>query len=207
MDKHYLRDLADAGVETIPSRYLECGSEQVSLRQAFFESGWDQAVVKPCVSGAARHTFRIDRGSVREVEEQLAAVMSAESFILQEFQSDILDAGERSLIFFGNEATHAVQKRGRPGDFRVQDDHGGTVVPCQATEEEIEFALRAAKACPEQPVYGRVDFVRDNRGQLSVMELELIEPELWLRFFPDAASRFAEGIVRKLRLAADCPRW
>jgi glutathione synthase/RimK-type ligase-like ATP-grasp enzyme len=83
----------------------------------------------------------------------------------------------------------------KPGDFRVQDDHGGTVHEYQPTQEQIALAERAVAACRPRPVYGRVDLIRDNDGRLAVMELELIEPELWLRFHPPAAEAFADGIV------------
>lgn len=202
-DKHYLLDLEERGVGIVPSRFLEFDATLAipeSLVQAFVDCGWDQAVIKPCVSGAARHTYRMDRSNVEQIAERLESVMRNEAFILQEFQTGILTHGERTLVLFGDQVTHAVQKTGKPGDFRVQDDYGGIATSCQATEEEVEFARRAIHVCPEQPVYGRVDLIRDNRGELCVMELELIEPELWMRLAPWSAERFARGIAQALEV-------
>jgi glutathione synthase/RimK-type ligase-like ATP-grasp enzyme len=92
-------------------------------------------------------------------------------------------------------ATHAVQKVPKAGDFRVQDDHGGSWSPYVPTPEEIAFAQQAIAAVEPRPAYGRVDFVRGNDGALQLMELELIEPELWLRSSPEAAARFAAAIA------------
>jgi glutathione synthase/RimK-type ligase-like ATP-grasp enzyme len=118
--------------------------------------------------------------------------------LIQPFQRDVLEGGELSLIVIGGRCTHAVRKRARPGDFRVQDDHGGTVHPHPATPEEIAFAESAVACCPSPPAYARVDAVRDAAGQLRVMELELIEPELFFRFHEPAARALADAIAKTL---------
>jgi hypothetical protein len=91
-----------------------------------------------------------------------------------------------------------VQKRGKPGDFRVHDDYGGTVHAHAATPKEISFAERAVEACQPLPLYARVDLVRDNEDRLAIMELELIEPELFFRFQPAAAGLLAERIAASM---------
>ena len=125
----------------------------------------------------------------------LAELLTRESMIVQPFQADIALTGEDSLMVFDGRYSHAVRKVPKPGDFRVQDDHGGTVYKYRPTDEQIALSERAAAVCQPVPVYGRVDMVRDNVGRLAVMELELIEPELWLRFHPPAAERFAECLI------------
>ena len=194
LDKHYLGDLAARGLSVVPSRFLKRGSTR-TLAEVLAETGWDEAVMKPCVSGAARHTYRVNRRTTGEHQPLLATLLTQEAMIVQPFQADVARTGEDSLMVFGGRYTHAVRKVARPGDFRVQDDHGGTVHEYQPTDEQIAVAERAAAACSPLPVYGRVDLVRDNDGRLALMELELIEPELWLRFHPRAADAFAEGIV------------
>jgi glutathione synthase/RimK-type ligase-like ATP-grasp enzyme len=101
-------------------------------------------------------------------------------------------------MFFGEEYSHAVLKKAKEGDFRVQDDYGGTVHKYVASEKEVEFAYEAIKACPEKPAYARVDMIEDNDGELAVSELELIEPELWFRFRPEAADLLAEEVISRL---------
>ena len=194
MDKHYLADLADRSVPVVPSRFLERGSTR-TLAEVLAEAGWDDAVIKPCVSGAARHTYRVNRRIADDCQPLFAALLAQEAMIVQPFQADIASTGEDTLIVFGGRYSHAVRKVAKPGDFRVQDDHGGTVHEYQPTGEQITLAEQAASVCRPVPVYGRVDMVRDNDGRLAVMELELIEPELWLRYHPPAAEAFAAGVV------------
>ena len=102
---------------------------------------------------------------------------------------------EISLIIAG-EYTHAVKKIAKKGDFRVQDDHGGTVEKYEATSEEIKFAEKCIENCPFSPIYARVDIVYDNNNQPSLSELELIEPELWFRNNPNSAEMLANEIEK-----------
>lgn len=194
LDKHYLGDLERRGVATVPSLYHEAGSTE-SLPELLARSGWREGVLKPCVSGAARHTYRVNASTAAALQEQIAPVLAREAFMYQPFVRDIQVGGERSLMVLGGVATHAVQKVPKAGDFRVQDDHGGSWSPYEPTAEEIAFAQRAIAAVEPHPQYGRVDIVRGNNGELQLMELELIEPELWLRSKPEAAARFAAAIA------------
>jgi len=194
MDKHYLADLARAGIPVVPSRFIERGST-IATQQLFRELDCHEAVIKPCVSGAARHTYRVHIDHAVEIEPLLNELLANEAFLFQPFQSDVLVHGEISLMVFDGRFTHAIQKLPKHGDFRVQDDHGGTVQRYVPSTAEIEFAERAMTACPSLPLYGRVDLIRDHCGQLAIMELELIEPELWLRFHPPAAAVLARAIA------------
>lgn len=197
-DKHYLADLASRGVAVVESRYIERGST-VCLQALLAASGWTEAVVKPCISGAARHTYRINRRAANQIDTVNAIVeqlLRTESLIVQPFQRQVLSRGEDSLIVIDGRVTHAVRKLAKPGDFRVQDDHGGTVHPYQPTVGQIMLAEEAVTVCRPVPVYARVDLIVDNAGRDAVMELELIEPELWLRLYPPAATALAGAIAR-----------
>jgi glutathione synthase/RimK-type ligase-like ATP-grasp enzyme len=198
MDKHYLADLLSAGLPIVPTQFIECGDSR-PLVEWLDSSGWDEAIVKPCVSGAARHTYRLARNNavaVNDVDVVIRPLLADESFLLQPFQRRVLEQGEDTLMILDGHFTHAVRKLPKPGDFRVQDDHGGTLHACEPTGEQIDLALRAMAACSPTPAYGRVDMVRNARGEWVIMELELIEPELWLRRCPPAAERMADAIVR-----------
>ena len=197
VDKHYLADLERRGVPVVPSQFLERASTR-SLAEVLEEVGWDEAVIKPCVSGAARHTYRVNRRTAAEHQPILSKLLAEEAMIVQPFQADITRTGEDTLMVFGGRYSFSVRKVVRPGDFRVQDDFGGTVHRNEPTAEQVELAERAVAACSPVPVYGRVDMVRDNDGRLAVMEVELIEPELWLRYHPPAAETFADAVVKFL---------
>ncbi len=200
LDKHYLRDLAARGVPVVPSRFLERG-QPASLADLLAETGWSEAVIKPCVSGAARHTYRVNRSTAAAVQRVIDPLLACESFLLQPFVADVVTTGEDTLVAIAGRVTHGLRKRAKPGDFRVQDDHGGTVHHLEPSVEQVEFAERALAACDEVPTYGRVDLVRLDDGSLAVMELELVEPELWLRLHPPSADAMAAAIAA--RLSAD----
>jgi glutathione synthase/RimK-type ligase-like ATP-grasp enzyme len=197
LDKHYMRDLREKGIPVVESRFIEKG-EKLDLKQEIEDFGWEEAVIKPCISGAARHTYRVNRDKADKIDEIIKPVLAKEAFILQPFLNDVEKTGEDTLVVIGGVVTHAVRKVAKPGDFRVQDDHGGTVHHHEPSEEQIRLAERTFSVCKPVPAYGRVDMVRDNNGNWVVMELEIIEPELWLRFCPEAAEKFAEVLASRL---------
>ena len=197
LDKHYLADLETRGVPVVPSVYLEPGDGS-SLPELLDRHQWTEAVLKPCVSGAARHTYRVNAANAESLQREIASLLDSESFVLQPFVADITINGEYTLMVIDGEVTHAVQKVPKSGDFRVQDDHGGTWTPYSPSEEQVAFAKRAMLSVTPLPQYGRVDMVRGNDGSWQIMELELIEPELWLRTKPEAATRLAAALAREL---------
>ncbi len=197
LDKHYLAALAAAGVNVVPTHYVARAAAG-TLRAVMSDRDWDEVVFKPVVSGAARATFRVRAADCAALEETFARCVAAEAMMVQPFQHDVLANGELSLVVVGGRCTHAVRKRARPGDFRVQDDHGGTVHPHEPSREEQHFAESAVARCPAAPAYARVDAVRDAAGRLCVMELELVEPELFFRFHPPAARALADHLATVL---------
>lgn len=193
MDKHYLADLEDRGIHTVPTRFVERGS-RTSLASAIGD--WGEVVIKPAISGAALHTHRVT--AAPDHEQLFADLVASRAMLVQPLQRAILDGGEMTLVAFDGRFSHAVLKRAKLGDFRVQDDHGGTVHPYQPSDAEIAFCEAAMRACEPTPAYGRADLVRDNDGRLAVMELELFEPELWLREHAPAGQALADAVVRRL---------
>lgn len=194
LDKHYLADLSDAGIPIPPTRYIEKGSTQ-RLESLCRQQGWREVILKPVVSGAARHTYRFNPGDAGRFEDVFARLISKEDMMIQEFQDSVPVRGEVTFMVIGGRFTHAVIKKARDGDFRVQDDFGGTVHLYHPGMAEIDFAEQVIGSCGFNPLYGRVDAVWDNKGEMVVSELELIEPELWFRFHPPAADMLAGAIV------------
>ncbi|MBT0963733.1 ATP-grasp domain-containing protein [Denitromonas iodatirespirans] len=197
MDKRYLAELARAGVASVPTVYAERGS-RATLAGLLAEQGWTEAVFKPVVSGAARLTYRIDTTTAAAHEARFAECVAAEAMMVQAFEPAIVTSGELSLIVIDGRTTHAIRKTAKAGDFRVQDDHGGTVHAHTPAADERAFAEAAVRACPTLPLYARVDFVRRGPGDFRLMELELVEPELFFRFAPAAADTLADALVRRL---------
>ena len=195
IDKHYLQDLHKNNINIAPTLFIEKG-DKITLKQLFDKTNWTEAVIKPAVSGAARHTYRITPENYLNHEKIFQKLITEECILFQEFLNDITINGEISLIMIGGKFTHAVKKIAKKGDFRVQDDHGGTVEKYEATFEEIKFAEKCIENCPFSPIYARVDIVYDNNNQPSLSELELIEPELWFRNNPNSAEKLSKEITK-----------
>ena len=104
-------------------------------------------------------------------------------------------AGEYSLMFFAGAYSHSVVKRPKPGDFRVQPHLGGSEEECAPPPGAMDIARAALAQSPEATTYARVDLLADDSGQLQIIELELIEPALWLQYAPDRGAAFAQAIV------------
>ena len=197
IDKHYLLDLEKNGVQITESHFIEQGAK-VSLTQLHHILNWKNTVLKPCISGAARHTYKLNPENLEVHESIFQELIANEAMMLQPFQYNIISKGEISMMVFNGEFTHAMLKKAKAGEFRVQDDFGGSVHEYSPTASEIEFAESCVKACNELPIYARVDIFEDNNGNLALSELELIEPELWFRTNPDAAKLLAQAIKQKL---------
>lgn len=197
MDKHYLQDLAGRGIHIPPVLFIHTG-DHTTLEELCRPTGWPDMILKPAVSGSARHTYRLNPGNLSDYEATFQSLIAREDMMLQPFQHQVVEQGELSLMVIAGKYTHAVRKVAKPGEFRVQSDFGGTVRRHEPTREEIAFAERAVAACAPQPVYARVDLIRDNGGRLALMELELIEPEMWFRLYPSAAERLAEAVAGAL---------
>jgi glutathione synthase/RimK-type ligase-like ATP-grasp enzyme len=193
VDKAYLGELAAAGLPVVPTLHLRRG-EASDLAALLEAQGWSEAVIKPAVSASAFRTRRIGRGEAAAAQAELEELLAASGALIQPFVAEIQSAGEWSLIFLRGDFSHAVLKRPRAGDFRVQQELGGSAdlaVPSHAT---IEAAQAIVERIPRPWLYARVDGVEIG-GAFTLMELELIEPSLFLGGDPEAAARFAAAIL------------
>ncbi|WP_299229464.1 hypothetical protein [uncultured Psychroserpens sp.] len=197
IDKHYLLDLHEKGIHIAESHFIEQGA-QVTLAQLHHILDWKDTVLKPCISGAARHTYKLDLENLNSHESIFQKLISNEAMMLQPFQHNIITKGEISMMVFNGQYTHAILKKAKAGDFRVQDDFGGSIHNYKPSDEEVAFAEACVKACIELPIYARVDVFEDNNGAIALSELELIEPELWFRHHKNAAKLLARSIKDKL---------
>lgn len=194
IDKVYLEHLEAHGIAIPNTRWLD-RVDQATLRDALAEEHWERAVLKPRIAATAYGTFLVTRES--ELSDRDLAPTRASGALLQEFVPEIISHGEVSLIYCENTFTHAVVKRAADGDYRVQSDFGGSRLPVTPSDAVLAFADRVLATIPEPCLYARVDVVDTSRGPL-LMELELIEPELFFLVVPAAADRFADAIVRRL---------
>jgi glutathione synthase/RimK-type ligase-like ATP-grasp enzyme len=148
----------------------------------------DTLVIKPPVSAAADGTHRLRRG------DPLPDAARGRAMMVQPYLPSVAEEGEYSLLLFGGRFSHAIVKRPRAGDYRVQPHLGGSEEPCAPPDGAIEIAQAALAAAPAPAAYARVDLVRGLDGRLAVIELELIEPSLWLQHAPDGGESFVAAV-------------
>ncbi len=194
-NKTYLRDLEARGTATVPTLWPELGAP-LDLRQQLLEIGWGKAVIKPRISATAYRTQLVTADDADSIQELFGDLCNGAGVMVQEFMDSVIKEGEWSLIFFGGEFSHAVLKRPGTGDFRVQNDFGGTSRIADPPGCVLESASRIL-ASVDPSVYARVDGVVET-DQFLLMELELIEPALFLESHATAPSRFASAIVQAL---------
>jgi glutathione synthase/RimK-type ligase-like ATP-grasp enzyme len=201
-DKRYLRRMADAGVPTVPTRWLARGAE-VDLGAVLDQAGWEHAVIKPAISAGSLGTVRLRRREARAQQAHLDELLAAGDVLVQPYLSRIESAGEVSVLWIDGQVTHAVRKLPQAGDFRVQPQFGGTeeVIPldrglARAADEAVAHAGAECR-------YGRVDLVEGPAGERWLIELELVEPQLFLRHSTTATIRFADAITSAWQVPGD----
>jgi glutathione synthase/RimK-type ligase-like ATP-grasp enzyme len=190
-DKIYLRDLERRGVPIVPTLWPEPGFR---LQQELRDRAWKKAVVKPRVSATAYRTILTTADETDNAQALVDDLLCGPGVMVQEFMEGVNTFGEWSLIFFSGEFSHAVIKTPKAGDFRVQHDFGGSEQIAEAPDSVIEAATRAVAALETVPLYARVDGV-ENGGRFLLMELELIEPALFLKLSEGGVERFADSIA------------
>lgn len=197
IDKHYLQDLKNKGVNVVETHFVNKG-ETKSLQELIKKLDYNDFVLKPVVSGAARHTYKINNTQISKYEHIFKQLICNEDLMLQPYLHNITTKGEVAYMIFGGSYSHAILKQAKKGDFRVQDDFGGTIKTYTPSLDEIKFAENVVANVNPNPFYARVDVVWDNNNSLALAELELIEPELWFRKSEHAANKLANILVKYL---------
>ncbi|MGN6274946.1 MAG: ATP-grasp domain-containing protein [Solirubrobacterales bacterium] len=199
-NKTYLRELAESGVRIVPTIWIECG-KRPSLNELLAAQGWEEGVVKPVVDLGARNLSHVRADA--EGQATLTRILDQHDAMVQPFLPSLEAQGELSLIYIAGQLSHAVRKRPAPGDFRVQSIWGGSVEPAEPTPEHVELAERALSQVAPTPLYARVDLVDDLDGRPCLIELELIEPNLYLSTHPPAVDALADALLLRIDVDAD----
>lgn len=188
--KDYVAVLAAAGIRVPRTRIVS--RDLAAIERVFAETGWERAVVKPATGASGHAVELVARDAVAAALPRLAG----DAVLVQEFLPEIAE-GEVSLVYFDGVFSHAIRKRPPAGEFRVNSRFGATRAAETPTKSVIGQGAAALGVLPEQPLYARVDgVVRDET--LIVIEIEVLEPALFLDVDPAAAERFAEATLRRL---------
>jgi glutathione synthase/RimK-type ligase-like ATP-grasp enzyme len=196
-NKFYLRELKSLGIEIAPTIFAT-GTEVLGPAERLQIESWRKIVVKPAVSASAHNTWLMESTAFLPNAE-LAQQMGGEPFLIQQFIPEIQD-GEISFVYIDGQFSHAVLKHPAAGDFRVQQEHGGSSEPFIPSAAALDKANQIAATVPQvrNSLYCRLDAVARD-GKLVLMELELIEPELYMGLAEGAAERFAAAIAGRMR--------
>lgn len=190
LDKRYLVELANVGAPVPATRVIPAG-ELPALDDVLDALATDELVLKPVVGAGGEYTWRIARGN----EVGWAAAAGRFAAIVQPFLPEVLTSGEVSLTFLDGAYSHAVVKHAAPGEFRVQEEHGGRVAAWQAPADVVAVGEAVLAAVRHPWRYARVDGILTAEG-FRLMELELVEPELFFRWAPEAADTFVGSTSR-----------
>jgi glutathione synthase/RimK-type ligase-like ATP-grasp enzyme len=200
--KTYLRGLAQRGVPVVPTIWRE-RLAPAELPALIEEVGSDEVVIKPVVGLNAHGVFRVNARGDRQSSAELCGHYSQREFMAQPFLSHVVAEGEFSLFYFNGTLSHSILKTPKADDFRVQEEHGGVIRAVEVESKLREAGDTALGALDSLPLYARADFVRANDGGgFWLIELELIEPSLYLRTDPGAPARFAQALHERVNGAA-----
>lgn len=193
INKTYLRDLQDQGIGIVPTIWRNhFDAEEM---ENFYQSlEVDEIVIKPNVSANADNTFRLKRDHFQDSIQELSKIFSDRPFMVQPFMQSIVDEGEFSLFYFAGKYSHCILKTPEQDDFRVQEEHGGSLLAVEPEKTLIACAEKLNRVLEPQPLYARFDFVRSG-DSFAVMEVELIEPSLYFNMDPASPQRFAEAFI------------
>ena len=190
-DKTYLPLLQARGVAVVPTEQL-ASTELHRVPDLLAQRRWTSAVLKPAFTANAVGAHRFEAGQAARVLEEIGTPADSGPWLLQPFVPSIA-GGELSFIFFGGVYSHAVRKRPRADDWRVQHEYGGQSTPYLPSPHEVAEATELLQRAAPGTVYARVDAV-EWEGRLHLMELEVVEPELFFRHEPRAPARFADAL-------------
>ena len=201
--KTYLRDLKRRGVPSVPTLW---GDElgPVDETAILGRLATDGVVLKPVVGASAACCYRLSRGSPNWRDAR--AAFADREYLAQPFLHEVVTEGEYSLVFFGGQFSHALLKTPKAHDFRVQETHGGTIRVVAASRKLVEAGEQTMAAIGQVPLYARVDLVRMGNDVYSLMELELIEPNLYFRMDANAPERFAQALDARFRSRPRLPQ-
>ena len=195
IDKTYLQDMQQAGIPIVPTVWdNEFTTEKFLGYFNTFDSS--EIIIKPTVSANADDTYRLARTVDDDTLRRLKQTFGNRPYMAQPFLATICTEGEFSLFYFGGTYSHCILKTPAADDFRVQEEHGGTLTSIEPEPGLLETSNKTMQALPEIPLYARVDFVRNSDNRFNLIELELIEPSLYFNMDPESPGRFAAEFDR-----------
>jgi glutathione synthase/RimK-type ligase-like ATP-grasp enzyme len=197
MNKKYLFDLEEKGVRIVDTIWEKNINSSIAYNY-FDKLNSEEIIIKPNISANADNTFRLTKEKLLAHMPDLEQIFSQREFMVQPFMQNIVDEGEYSLFYFNGVFSHSVLKKPKENDFRVQEEHGGIFQSIEPSEQQKSIAVSIIKKLSTIPLYARADLVRTIHNEFVLMELELIEPSLYLNTDSQSPERFAKAFNEKM---------
>ena len=195
--KFYLQTLQDQGFGIIPTIFIE---KNTDLNLGILnQNGWSKAVIKPAISAGSYLTTLFGIAEIETVSAQYASIVAERDLLLQPFMPEIQTQGEISMLFYGGQYSHAILKKPVQNDFRVQAQFGGVAVLYQPSNDVIETAEKIIAAFGQDLLYARVDGIMSG-SRFLLMEVELIEPDLFFDYHSEAKKRYLTALERMVEI-------
>jgi glutathione synthase/RimK-type ligase-like ATP-grasp enzyme len=194
IDKIYLKLLTQNGLPIIPTIF----SKAPDLEKVLENCNWDEMVIKPSVSGGSYLTERFDASRRNEIITWAADQDRSLTWLVQPFIPEIISHGEVSILFFDGEFSHGVIKTPKDGDYRIQSQFGGLYQKYDPSPDDIDMSLKALHSLDPDFLYGRVDMVPID-GVMHIMEVEMIEPDLYFSVYPDKLPIFVNKVIQRIK--------
>ena len=189
--KAYLLELRERGAPIVPTVVL-LGGSAASLDGICDAQGWNSMVVKPAVASGGKGALRAEVGDAG-AQIHLDELLARGDVLVQQYIPAVATDGEWSVVLVEGRVSHALHKQAARGDYRVQEEWGGTTQRVEPSAALAELATRVCEVLPAPALYARVDLVSVG-GRWHVMEVEVTEPSLWLHLAPDTTRRLADAI-------------
>jgi glutathione synthase/RimK-type ligase-like ATP-grasp enzyme len=198
-DKRYLAELISSSIPVVPTSFVNLGSV-LDLQSLAASRGWTSVVIKPSRGAAGCGVLHVGGtgDTFERGQEHVNQLIKTQDVLIQPYLDSVRRYGERALVFFHNNFSHAVIKKPFDTVLAVSADRSMRVTP---TSEEMSVASAALRVVPGCPLYARVDLLRGNAGEVLVNEVELIEPALYLKLGENAAGAFADAIEAEIRIS------
>lgn len=196
ISKTYLQDMQSKGIPIIPTLWPGTWKD-IDNPDIFFEQlRTSEIIIKPVISANADHTYRLKKETMLNKRSELSRIFKNKPFMVQPFLKSIIEEGEFSLFYFGEQYSHAILKKPGEEDFRVQEEHGGSLHSLRPSEKLRSISDATLRHIHPLPLYSRLDFALLDDGSFALMELELIEPSLYFNLDPESPQRFAKVFNR-----------
>jgi glutathione synthase/RimK-type ligase-like ATP-grasp enzyme len=193
-DKTYLKELEKKGIAIIPTIFLD----KAELDMSLIPAQWKTLIVKPSVSASGRNTYRVSRENAEYACSSVSMQCCNSSVMIQPYIESIENVGERSTIMIGGLPVFTMKKTPEKGGFLVHEHYGGTYEETQIDQIDRHFLKNVWNSQTEEPLFMRVDYVYDDKGKPLLLELEMIEPNLYLARNPLALKMLADKLCRSV---------